>query len=940
MQKNKFQSLFLTTLFLFLISFFSNPLVLKAQTEYGIIAQNLLNFLHSDKEIISSRLIESDEINGSLTKTPIAYLAKLEWGGFILISVSRDLTPIKAYSLFNDFETLPKGYTDFLLQEMEYNTRALEEAIRALKKPNINAENQQRWDFLLNYTRDKVLYKYTPDTFLLKTRWNQKHPFNKFLPEIGEKHVLAGCVSIALAQIMKYHRYPSSGNGVVSYNWNGQYLKAILYKDYHWGNMPDITDMLTPQYKEDEVARLISDLGIANETDFGVDSSPTIVNMNALIKNFGYSSSIDIMDKTDEDLFFKTIRNEIDASRPVLVRFPDHMGVADGYASDGAGKKIHLNFGWKGKDDGYYFLDQNIVVTNHVYPPDDLKIYYNIKPCSGADCYVNLEAGDTYLHPYIYGTFNSENDTDEYEVYLKGPTNISGTRYHFSTQAFYITIYNSKNNLVASDENAISAVFPVDKYRIKTSLCSNRLCYKYDDGYLNYAVYITTSALTYQEKIYIENNSDIAPKINNSFKNIIINRENGPYRILIDAVDENGDDINLTAFSSNNNINAAIDLNNVLTITPAYGVSKIAGKIRVMASANNKSVEKSFIVLVTDEDISFGKEFVIADKFLNQYTFHKHKVILDGVCTITGDSGSSDQDFFTSVMDSDENYIADPNDFPIIYTFLKGFYLAGASLCPDPNSPEALCYSYQEGDGDIYEINFSCPDADEDISPIAKMLGIDISEIIPEGVGEDHQYSSIQKAIDNAVKGDTIIVHDGTYFENINFKGKAITVCSKNGPSATFIDGNSTGSVVGFDHNEDANSVLKGFTIRNGYAEKGGGIFCQDSFPEIIDCFIEDNMANSNGGGIYSNNGAPKTVNCLLRNNKSKGLPDQISIETDSGIFQDIRILNFLHDSSSHMQVYNNEKGSWTPGYLFFKRPCGESIHLNESNPLFISQLP
>jgi hypothetical protein len=940
MPKNKFQPIFLILLFLVLISFSSNPIVSGAQTEYDIVAQNFLNFLHSDKKIISSRLIESDQINSSLPKIPIAYLVKLEGGGFILVSISKDFTPIKAYSLFNDFETLPKGYTDFLLLELEYNARAIKETIRALKKTNINTENQKRWDFLLNYSKNKILYKYKPDTFLLKTKWAQKDPYNKFLPEIGEKHVLAGCLSIALAQIMKYHKYPSSGNGVVSYNWKGQNLKAILYKDYHWENMPNCIDMLTPQYKEDEVARLIRDLGIANETDFGVDSSPTTENIPALIKNFGYSSAIDIMDKTDENLFFETIKSEIDANRPVLLRFPGHMSVADGYASDGAGKKIHVNFGWGGKDDGYYFLDQNVVTTKHVYPPDDLKIYYNIKPCSGDDCYVNLEAGDIFQYPNIYGRFNSAKDTDEYEVYLKGPTNIIGTRYHFSNQAFFVSVYDSKNNFIASDANAISAVFPVDKYRLKLSLCSNKWCYKYDEGYLNYAVHITTNALTYQEKTYIENNSDIPPKINNNFRNMIINSKMGPYKILIDAVDENGDALNITAFSSNNSISAAIGDNNILTITPPYGISKIATQIRIMASANNKSVEKSFIVLVLDENVSFGKEFVIADIFLDQDTFHKHKVILDGLCTITGDNGSSDQEFFTSVMDPNENYIADPNNFPINYTFPKDFYLAGASLCPYPNAPEALCYTYQEGDGDIYEINISCPDADEDISPIAKMLGIDISEIIPDGVGEGRQYSSIQKAIDNAVNGDTIIVYDGTYFENINFKGKAITVCSENGPSATFIDGNSIGSVVVFDHNEDANSVLAGFTIRNGYAEKGGGIFCQNSLPKIIDCFIKENIANSSGGGIYCNNAVPKIINCLLWSNISNGLPGQISMETDSDTFQDLRIINYLNDNSSHMQIYNREKGRWISRYRFFKKLCGKIIPINNDNLLFISHLP
>ncbi len=39
-------------------------------------------------------------------------------------------------------------------------------------------------------------------------------------------------------------------------------------------------------------------------------------------------------------------------------------------------------------------------------------------------------------------------------------------------------------------------------------------------------------------------------------------------------------------------------------------------------------------------------------------------------------------------------------------------------------------------------------------------------------------YSAIQKAIDHAKDGDIIIVEEGTYHEQINFKGKAITVAS------------------------------------------------------------------------------------------------------------------------------------------------------------------
>ena len=57
-------------------------------------------------------------------------------------------------------------------------------------------------------------------------------------------------------------------------------------------------------------------------------------------------------------------------------------------------------------------------------------------------------------------------------------------------------------------------------------------------------------------------------------------------------------------------------------------------------------------------------------------------------------------------------------------------------------------------------------------------------------------FPTIQDGIDGSVNGDTVIVRDETYYENINFNGKAITLKSENGPSTTIIDGNQNGSVV------------------------------------------------------------------------------------------------------------------------------------------------
>ncbi|MEJ2729360.1 MAG: choice-of-anchor Q domain-containing protein [Deltaproteobacteria bacterium] len=145
-------------------------------------------------------------------------------------------------------------------------------------------------------------------------------------------------------------------------------------------------------------------------------------------------------------------------------------------------------------------------------------------------------------------------------------------------------------------------------------------------------------------------------------------------------------------------------------------------------------------------------------------------------------------------------------------------------------------------------------------------------------------YPTIQAGIDAAADGDTVLVADGTYTGDgnidLDFKGKAITVTSENGPENTIIDCENNGRGFNFQSGEGQDSVVSGFTITNGKATDGGGIYIYDSSPTISKCIIINcqtkyTSGDYYGGGIYcraaysSNPIAPIIENSVIADNKS-----------------------------------------------------------------------
>lgn len=177
---------------------------------------------------------------------------------------------------------------------------------------------------------------------------------------------------------------------------------------------------------------------------------------------------------------------------------------------------------------------------------------------------------------------------------------------------------------------------------------------------------------------------------------------------------------------------------------------------------------------------------------------------------------------------------------------------------------------------------------------------------------------TIQGAIDAAVDGDTVLVSDGAYLENIDFKGKGITVKSVNGAKTTTIDGSKVDYVVKFTTNEGLTSILDGFTITNGFP---GGINIGGSSPKVQNSTITGNTGCS-GIGINVGGAAPIIQNNIISNNVQVGCSGGVGgggIEV-IGASNGAQIIgNTITGNNSGSGARGGGIGLWTPGPVLIR---------------------
>jgi len=213
-------------------------------------------------------------------------------------------------------------------------------------------------------------------------------------------------------------------------------------------------------------------------------------------------------------------------------------------------------------------------------------------------------------------------------------------------------------------------------------------------------------------------------------------------------------------------------------------------------------------------------------------------------------------------------------------------------------------------------------------------------EVNPNETGD---FISIQSAINYATEDDTLIVHNGTYSENIDLLGKALIIGSEYFTSgdpahiaSTVIDGQLNGSTITISDISGSEIKLVGFTIQNGSASDGGAIYSSNSNPVFENLIIKNSTASNSGGGIYLNNNSSAVLNKLTIINNSAQNGGGIYLDSSNPTITNIVFSNNNADSTGGaISMYSNSN----PGiynvviYDNYSGLFGGAMQISNSNP-------
>jgi hypothetical protein len=398
------------------------------------------------------------------------YVFNIETTGYIIVAGDDAVTPILGYSDQGNFVSgdMPSNIQKWLEGYKNQINFIVSNDIKATDEINRewSLQNANRNDNASSLTANAV----NP---LIQTRWNQSPNFNAMCPGGS----VTGCVATAMAQVMKFWNYPSTGSGFHSYN-HPQYgtLSANFGNTtYQWNSMN--INSPTTLNEQNAVATLMYHCGVSvnmiyNLASQGGSSAQTLDVENALKTYFGYSTTAVGKFRTNytDSQWINLLKTELDAGRPIQYAGTGtgggHSFVCDGYDVNSL---LHFNWGWGGSSDGYFQMNalnpgslgagggagcfnSNQRAIIGIQPPTasqtyDMALYNNLVPSAATVGYGNAftvstnitnNGTNTFTGDYTIAVFDNDGNFIDY-VETKINQTLPGLNHYVSNLVFSTT---------------------------------------------------------------------------------------------------------------------------------------------------------------------------------------------------------------------------------------------------------------------------------------------------------------------------------------------------------------------------------------------------------------------------------------------------------------------------------------------------------------------
>jgi len=177
----------------------------------------------------------------------------------------------------------------------------------------------------------------------------------------------------------------------------------------------------------------------------------------------------------------------------------------------------------------------------------------------------------------------------------------------------------------------------------------------------------------------------------------------------------------------------------------------------------------------------------------------------------------------------------------------------------------------------------------------------------PDGTGD---VPTIQVAADSARAGDEVVLENGVFRgsgnRDVHWHADSVAIRSSGGdPAACIVD--CEGAARGFDFPSVIWVAVEGITIRNGRADDGAGVYCDDAYVAFNNCVFASNQARF---AVYLDLAYATFANCMFHDNSWILYEDDGDAEfTDCTIFHNPGLVDLEHDggiSLTRCAVYDN----------------------------------